>query len=225
MTKVLTAAAAICFALSVAVYGQMSTAAPQQNQSNQSQEISPEKRALVKELVDAINVRKSAKDMLEVIETQMQKQMVETMWQTLSQMKEMKELTDEDRQDLQDKIKENAQQGFKRFVDALNKRVDFGQLTEDVSISIYAKYFTEKELKDLIVFYNSDTGKRSMEIAPSLMAESMSQTSERLMPVMDDIMRDIASDDTNKLRDEVTSLAKSHHRQTTPKRRVARRRG
>ena len=225
MTRVLTAAISLWFALSVAVYGQTSTAVPQQSQSNQSQEISPEKRALVKELVEAINVRKSAKDMFEVIETQMQKQMVDTMWQTLSQMKEMKELTDEDRQDLQDKIKQNAQQGFKRFVDSLNKRVDFGQLTEDVSISIYAKYFTEKELKDLIVFYNSDTGKRSMEIAPSLMAESMSQTSERLMPVMDDIMRDIASDDTKKLRDEVTSLAKSHHRQTTPKRRVARRRG
>jgi hypothetical protein len=225
MTRVLTAAAAICFALSVAVHGQTSTAAPQQNQSNQSQEISPEKRALVKELVDVLNVKKSAKDMLEVIEAQMQKQMVDTMWQTLSQMKEMKELTDEERQDLQDKIKENAQQGFKRFVDSLNKRVDFGQLTEDVSISVYAKYFTEKELKDLIVFYNSDTGKRSMEIAPSLMAESMSLTCERLEPVMNDIVRDIASDDTNKLRNEVTALAKSHHRQATTRPRATRRRG
>ena len=219
--KVLTVTAAILFAFSLIIQAQTPQAAPQS--SNQSQEISPEKRALVKELVDAINVRKSAKDMFEVIEAQIQKQMVDMMWQTLSQMKEMNELTEAEKQEMQDKVKENAQQGFKRFLDSLNKRVDFGQLTEDVSISVYAKYFTEKELKDLIVFYNSDTGKRSMEIAPSLMAESMSQTNERLMPVMDDIMRDIASDDTNKLRNEVASMAKSHHRQATPKRRVARR--
>lgn len=215
--KVLTVTAAILFAFSLTIQAQTPLAAPQQ--SNQSQEISPEKRALVKELVDVLNVRKSAKDMLEVIEAQMQKQMVDMMWQTLSQMKEMNELTEAEKQEMQDKVKENAQQGFKRFLDSLNKRVDFGQLTEDVSISVYAKYFTEKELKDLIVFYNSDTGKRSMEIAPSLMAESMSQTGERLEPVMNDIMRDIASDDTNKLRNEVTSLAKSHHRQTTPRQR------
>jgi len=218
MNRVLTVAAAICFAFSLAIQAQTPTAATQQNQSN-PQEISAQRRALAKELVDVIDVRKGAKDMFDVLEAELQKETIEMTWQALSQMKEMKDLTDIEQQEIRDKIKENSERGFKRFVESLNRRVDFGQLTEDVSINIYAKHFNEKELADLIAFYKSDTGKRSMELAPTLLGESMAQTNERLMPLMNDIMHDIAGDDATKFRGEVIALAKSHHRQPATQRR------
>lgn len=215
--RALTATAATFLFFSIAVRAQVSMPSAQQSQATESQEMSQEKRSLVKELVDVLNVKKSAKDVLEVMEDQIHKQTTEMTWQALSQMKEMKELSETERQHLQDEIKKSADTAHKRFLELFNQRIDFGQLTEDVSISVYGKYFNEKELKDLIEFYKSDTGKRSMELTPSLLAESMSQTSQRLAPVMEDIIRDLSSDATNKFRNEVAALAKAHHGQTRPR--------
>jgi uncharacterized protein len=216
LNRVLTIAA-LCLCSSITVRSQVSTPAAQQGQSIATQEMSPERRALAKEFVDAINVRKSATDIFQIMQDQMQKQMVETTWEVLSQMKEMKELSEVEQQDLREKIRQNAEKKNKRFLDLLNQRIDLAQLTEDLSIRLYGKYFSEKELKDLIAFYKSDTGKRSMEIAPTLLAESMSQASERLTPVMSGIIRDLSSEDTNEFRNEVASLARSHHKKVAPK--------
>src|SRR5713226_328007 len=209
--RALTATAATFLFFSIAVRAQVSMPSAQQSQATESQEMSQEKRSLVKEVVDVLNVKKSAKDVLEVMEDQIHKQTTEMTWQALSQMKEMKELSETERQHLQDEIKKSADTAHKRFLELFNQRI------EDVSISVYGKYFNEKELKDLIEFYKSDTGKRSMELTPSLLAESMSQTSQRLAPVMEDIIRDLSSDATNKFRNEVAGLAKAHHGQTRPR--------
>ncbi len=217
LNKPLAVLAAFSLFSLITVRSQVATPAAQQGQPIGTQEISPEKRALAKEFVEVINVRKSARDIFQVMQDQMQKQMIETTWEMLSQMKEMKDLTEAERQDLRDKIRENAERNNKRFLDLLNQRIDFGQLTEDLSISLYGKYFSEKELKDLIVFYKSDTGKRSMEITPSLLAESMSQARERLTPVIQDIIHELSSDNTNNFRSEVEALARSHHKNVSPK--------
>ncbi len=43
----------------------------------------------------------------------------------------------------------------------------------DQFVPVYAKYFTEEELKELIRFYSSSAGKRVVEVAPILMEESL----------------------------------------------------
>lgn len=212
MNRLLVAAATVCFVFSLTVNAQTSaTAAP-------APEISPEKRALAKELSEAMGMKQQASELLTAMENELSKQMVEITWQALSAMPEMKVLTESERQDLQTQLREDSARQTTRVLGAITKRVDYGQLLEDVTIAIYSKYYNEKELKDLISFYKSDTGRRSIELAPKLIAESMSEAGNRLMPVMEDVMRDVAADDTNKFRDRVAELAKAHHRQTTSKR-------
>ncbi len=214
MKKLIFAAATIVFLFSFSVSAQSTTPAPP---TTQPQEISPEKRALAKELVDAMGMKKQAGEMLTAMETELSKEMVETTWQTISAMPEMKVLTEAERQDLQKQIAEISVTQFHRMVEAITKKIDYGQVLEDVSIVVYTKYFNEKELKDLIAFYKSDTGQKSIELTPKMLADSMSEASKALMPVLNEVTRDIAADDTNKLRDKVTAMAKAHHRQTTSK--------
>src|SRR5258708_3130288 len=128
LNRALTVMAALCLCSSITVRSQVSTPAAQQGQATTTQEISPERKALAKEVVDGINVRKSAMDIFQVMQDQMQKQMIETTWKMLSQMKEMKDLTEAERQDLRDKIRENAERDNKRFLDRLNQRIDFPQM-------------------------------------------------------------------------------------------------
>lgn len=217
MNKLLVAAATVCFVFSLTVSAQTSAAAPQ---STQPQEISPEKRALLKELFEAVGTKKQATEILNALEAEMSKQMVEMSWEKLSDMPQMKVLTDAERQELKRQLSESSARQYTRMMESLTHRIDYGQLIEDVSTVVYAKYFNEKELKDLLAFYKSDTGQHSLQIMPHLLTDSFAEISNRLTPVMNDVVREIAADDTNKLRDQVTALAKAHHRQTTSKRKA-----
>jgi sRNA-binding regulator protein Hfq len=42
-------------------------------------------------------------------------------------------------------------------------------------VPIYAKYFTEEELREMIRFYGNPAGKRVLEVAPKLMEESIKE--------------------------------------------------
>jgi hypothetical protein len=209
------AAATICLGLSFAVKAQTGAPGAQTTQPPQS---SPEKQALVKELSEAMGVKKQAAEMFTTIEKEMSRKVVELTWESLSAMPEMKSLTDAERQELKQKLDDDSAKQYQQMIDAITRKVDLGQLLEEVSMVVYSKNFNEKELRDLIAFYKSDTGRRSMELASKLMVDSMSETTDRLMPIMNDVMRDIANAGTNKYRDQVTTMARAHHRQTTTKR-------
>lgn len=61
-------------------------------------------------------------------------------------------------------------------------RIDFDGTMREALIRIYAKHFTEKELADMLDFYATPTGKKSVEVMPLLLSESMQAGAEFLGP-------------------------------------------
>ena len=53
--------------------------------------------------------------------------------------------------------------------------------------AIYAKHFSAPELRDLLAFYKSPTGKKALQIMPTVMADVTTQ----MMPRMDAFQRDL----------------------------------
>lgn len=58
------------------------------------------------------------------------------------------------------------------FWDDFVKEIDPHEI-ENMLIPIYLKYYSEKELDDIIAFYKSPTGKKMIESMPGIMQESM----------------------------------------------------
>lgn len=73
--------------------------------------------------------------------------------------------------------------------------VDLGQIVGEVSREViadlkpgirpltarlWAKHFTEEELGELLAFYRSDTGRKSVEITPQLMQETMTWVQQEM---------------------------------------------
>ncbi len=61
---------------------------------------------------------------------------------------------------------------------------------------IYAKYFTLQELKDMMAFYQTDTGKKTLAVMPAMMGELMQKSGARMPGMMQALMtrfRDILS--------------------------------
>jgi uncharacterized protein len=53
--------------------------------------------------------------------------------------------------------------------------------------AIYAKHFSAQELRDLLAFYKSPTGKKALQIMPTVMAD----VTTRMMPRMEAFQRDL----------------------------------
>ena len=59
-----------------------------------------------------------------------------------------------------------------------------GEELRDYMIDLYASYFNEQELKDMIEFHQTPTGQRMIEIMPMIMEDSALHTQEKMMELM-----------------------------------------
>jgi uncharacterized protein len=58
------------------------------------------------------------------------------------------------------------------FWEEMAKEINGTELT-NLIIPVYEKYYTEEDLKKLILFYNSEVGKKTIQLMPLIMQESM----------------------------------------------------
>ena len=155
------------------------------------QRITPEKQALIRELLEVTGAQKNTNTIMSLMLAQLEKDLLNSLSQ---QIKNSKDLTEQQRADLEKKAGESTLRFTTRFRE-LFQQADFPHLIEEVSYAVYDKYFTENELRDMIVFYRSPTGKKSIEVMPQLFAESMRRVSEALTPKMQQIVNQIIEEE------------------------------
>jgi len=90
-----------------------------------------------------------------------------------------------------------AKELFAAFRERAGK-VDFNGLMRQEYVRIYAKYFTEQELVDLNAFYSTPTGRKSIEVLPQLMTESMQAGAQHIGPKIQEIMTQVVEDQEKK---------------------------
>ncbi len=109
-------------------------------------------RATVEELLEVTNV----------------KSIVDTMYSEIDQMLEGLAT--------QLGISEEEQPIFKKYLTkvkaSVNEEISWDKM-KDPMIELYMKHYTEKEIRDILAFYKTDTGKSLVEKMPLVMQDSM----------------------------------------------------
>ncbi|EKD26928.1 MAG: hypothetical protein ACD_79C00967G0006 [uncultured bacterium] len=95
----------------------------------------------------------------------------------------------------EEQIKECYERFSKAFAEKFSKEIDFKKINDNTNFTLYDKYFTETELDEMIKFYNSPAGKKSIETIPQLLKESMQQTTTLLTPKINDMINNSLSDE------------------------------
>jgi hypothetical protein len=62
--------------------------------------------------------------------------------------------------------------------------IDLLAALAEPAIRIYAKHYTERELADLVAFYRTPTGRKSIAVMPQLVRESAEAASQHLGPIL-----------------------------------------
>lgn len=78
----------------------------------------------------------------------------------------------------------------------LSKKMFNKILNEDV-VALYDKFYTENEIKDIIVFYKSPTGKKLIEKMPEMEKEIMGIVMQKFMPEMKKNIQEMAQKKKN----------------------------
>jgi len=94
-----------------------------------------------------------------------------------------------------------------RIVDKIKKavrdKIDIAQLTEDISFSLYNKYFTEKELQGILDFYRSPAGVKALSIMPQMTADSMKAVGESTNKLIVEVYFATIKEELPRLMDEL----------------------
>lgn len=80
---------------------------------------------------------------------------------------------------------------FMNSLIASSKEMCKKMLNEDIVV-LYDKFFTENEIKDLIIFYKTPTGKKMIEKSPEMQIEIMNMLMQKYMPELQNNLKEFA---------------------------------
>ena len=186
-----------------------------------SAEVSPAKRELIRQILDLTNSRKSTEAMFSAQFDEMERQMPEIQWQAISSLDEFKKLTPAQQANIKTKVSESSTQLAQRIKELFLQRIDMKKMVEEISYAMYDKHFSEGELRDLVAFYQSDTGKKVVQEMPALYAEAIGKAGELISPKVKEIVEQSQREQTSKLELEIQQLVKTPAKRPARKQKAA----
>lgn len=151
-----------------------------------------EKQAAVKELVALMTVDNNLEDMMKAMVPQMQAQQDAAMKASLDAQTD---LTAAEKQALADSVGAQSRMSVKRLMDKLTERLNYNEMMNEITYSIYDKHFTLAEIKDLTAFYRSPTGQKLLKTMTPIMSDTMTAMQERVMPKMMTVIKELMDED------------------------------
>lgn len=198
--------------------------AQQQSDAVAKPAISPQKRALIAELLEVTEMKKTALAVFNSVLDQDEKEMPNFIWQGVLATKPVQELDAAAQEGLRQTLLTESNRMSKRIRELFAERIDFTRIVEDMSTDLYDKYFTEGEIKDIIGFYKSATGKKTIEVMPKMFTESMTNTMEAIKPKVMALVTELVNEESARVEKElqakkINEPAKPQPAKPTPHRR------
>ncbi|MDX1987211.1 MAG: DUF2059 domain-containing protein [Candidatus Obscuribacter sp.] len=153
----------------------------------------PKKAALLKELCTLLAPGKSAESTMLAAFAEQEKQTPEIIDAIISQ-RAPKDATPEKIAEVKKAMVETQLKVLRRTHELFSKQIDMNGLCMSIYTTVYDKYFTEPQLKQLIAFYKSSAGKRLVEVQPQIATEAIRMTNKEIEGKIMSISQQVAQE-------------------------------
>jgi uncharacterized protein len=153
--------------------------------------VAPEKQAAIRQLVALVNADNKVEDIMAVVTLQMEVSQRATFKALLD---ERTDLTAAERKAIEDSFASDREVSLKRFQEKFTQKLNFSALIDEISAAVYDKHFTLEEIRDLIAFYKTPTGKKALRLMAPIMNDTMQAFNEKLAPKLPVIIKEIEED-------------------------------
>jgi uncharacterized protein len=161
--------------------------------------ITPEKKALIKELLGLVNSGNAAEAIAIQFMDQFQQSGIILIKNDLREWIQKQKVAPAEKKRLVAEMDESAQRILTRLRAEFPKRINLGEILEIVTLEVYDKYFTEAEVKDLIAFYKTPTGRKSIKILPQISAEMLPRIAQLMDPAVTLLATELLGDELKRL--------------------------
>ena len=164
-------------------------------------EVSETKQEMIRELltiVGIVGMAEQMRDQQSVVELmQMQPSYHQMMEMATSEQADLSEV---DRQLLLARL-DDFDAFAERFRALFIERLNFSTIIETVYPPLYDKYFSEEELRQMVAFYRTPVGRKSIEVMAPLMQEAGRGIEEAVWPLSIALIQEIVAEERAKLAD------------------------
>jgi len=144
------------------------------------------KQHLIRELLGVIDTKELTQSMFNVFFARFIEQ---------DSFEVMSDLTAEERKEYE-LIKKREEEQTRLFRERLYARIDYAKFADEVYAPLFDKSFTTPELKELIVFYKTPAGRKTVELLPELALGSVLRGTAFLQEVASDVERELANEES-----------------------------
>jgi hypothetical protein len=157
------------------------------------------KKQLIAELIEVMQVRQNTQKTTEAM-----------LAQIATRFPQMLAATSASRQDLtpeqRERVKREAAQSFERFTSRFRQQVLAVYSSQDfldkVYYPAYAKYYSEAELRDVIVFYKTPTGQKMLQVQPEFSADLMQRSFEVVGPKLQRMTQELVQEELERIKNQ-----------------------
>lgn len=168
------------------------------------QEMSESKRKLIDELVEILDPTDSSdKIMASVMESQ-QKLLMAVVDEAMKGHESDSEVAA--------KTAEITKASFKRVSERMRARMlklDWNTFYHELFYTLYDKYFTEDDLRKMIEFYKTETGRKVLDTQAGIFSDTTQAVGEKMMPQLVKIIREVSDEETQRLRQDLEKVYSS----------------
>lgn len=151
--------------------------------------IAPEKLALVKEFYEVTGGREKIRETIDVMHANIDNSMRMMHGGMSGDEDDDDKLTAAERAERDKKSIDNALRISRRIRADLDRELDMAAVIEEITFQLIDKYFTAADLKDLIAFYRTPTGRKALMLQPQIAAEAGQLTNAALAPVLQRVIK------------------------------------
>lgn len=141
-----------------------------------AQEISAEKKEVLNKFFQVMNVEDNYNQMMEMMLGQMQQGFIQAMDAQLADFDQMPQEKKDEVVTLMNGSMENIANQFSEFMVA---EVPFTEISENIYLPMYDKYFEIADINGIIEFFESPIGQKFTKAVPEMMQEAMAKFNEQ----------------------------------------------
>lgn len=156
------------------------------------QTVSPEKQSLIREFMRATGGEKQFAELMNLMIGFQEKQTPEAI---SAQLEKDENLTPAQKEELRRTMKESSARVGSRLREFFAKELNAARVLEEIIIPLYDRNFTDAELRDLIAFYDSPTGKKMVALAPKMTMETLTAFNEKVTPKLMDFIKRVTDEE------------------------------
>lgn len=164
-------------------------------QSAKPAAITQEKRALLQELFTLTKLDKMMGNMMDAFLLQTQKDLPVM----VEQMTGDPAADTKSQEEYSKRITESSRRISERLRELLPQRINYTEVAEQLFYPLYDKFFSEDELKQIVAFYKSPAGQKTIEVVPQLLQESMQKSSEILLPKLTPLINEVLEEERQRV--------------------------